>query len=135
VETLYAQPGAVGLAAVQVGQALRVLVLDDSARTTRDRLRVMVNPVLESASQWKYGREGCLSFPDWLVTVKRARRVAASWLTVEGEPRAAELRDFEAVIFQHELDHLDGILFIDRMRDPTRDFSLRSGPPAAPDTP
>jgi peptide deformylase len=132
VSTMYAEGGAVGLAAPQIGSDLRVFAMDETARTTRDALRVLVNPELVSLSQWKFSREGCLSFPDYLVTVKRARRALVRWLTPEGTPMEEELRDFPAIIAQHEADHLDGVLFVDRMRNPQTDLVLRSEREATP---
>ncbi|MEO6324930.1 MAG: peptide deformylase [Thermoanaerobaculia bacterium] len=127
IETMYAQKGAVGLAAPQVGESLRIFVMDSAANAARDRLRVLVNPVITQQSQWKFAREGCLSFPDILVTVKRARRATAGWCGADGTPASEELNDFEAVILQHEVDHLHGILFLDRARNLQTDLIRRTG--------
>lgn len=126
IETLYDCQGAVGLAAPQVGHPVQLLIMDATAKTTRSELKVMINPVIESQSKWKYAREGCLSFPDYLVTVKRARKVVASWLDQHGQAHQETFQEFEAIILQHELDHLAGILFIDRIQNPQRDLIRRS---------
>jgi peptide deformylase len=109
----------VGLAAPQVGEAVRVFSLDvtghPKARTCHGAL-VLVNPVVESATRWERGREGCLSVPDLTGDVKRAARlvvVGASPGT--GEPVRLETDAFEARAVQHEVDHLDGLLFLDRV--------------------
>lgn len=127
IETMYCHHGTVGLAAPQVGQPIQLLVMDSMAKSTKDRLRVMINPVIIRQSQWKYSREGCLSFPDYLVTTKRARRLAVNWITPEGELETGEFRDLEAIILQHEIDHLHGILFLDRVKSLQTDFMHRGG--------
>lgn len=124
--TMYHFEGTVGLAAPQVGSSVRILVMDATAKTSRDGYRVMINPVILQQSQWKYSREGCLSFPDYLVTVKRARKVSATWLSSEGEEQSGDFRDFEAVILQHEVDHLDGVLFLDRVKNIQTDLIPRA---------
>jgi peptide deformylase len=126
IETLYHFPGTVGLAASQVGVPVQIMVIDSTAKTTKDRLMVLINPVLTQQSQWKYSREGCLSFPEYLVTVKRARKITAEWLDPKGQLQSEAFRDFEAVIIQHELDHLQGILFIDRVKNMQTDLILRA---------
>ena len=87
IETMYAYEGTVGLAAPQVGTPVQIFVMDSTTKTTRDRLHVMINPEIQEKSRWKFSREGCLSFPDYLVTVKRARKITVSWWTPQGEQR------------------------------------------------
>jgi peptide deformylase len=125
VETMYHHEGTVGLAAPQIGEPIQILVMDSTVKTTRDRLFVMINPTIVQQSQWKYAKEGCLSFPDYLVTVKRARKVITSWHNPDGSVQEDTLQGFEAVIFQHELDHLQGILFIDRLKNMQTDLVHR----------
>lgn len=124
-ETMYANTGAVGLAAAQVGRSVRMVVMDATAKTTRDRLFVLINPDITAQSQWKFSREGCLSFPDYLVTVKRARKITLNWLDPQGNRQEDQFRDFEAIIAQHETDHLDGILFLDRIKNIQTDLIYR----------
>ncbi len=128
IETMYHHPGTVGLAAPQVGMPLQIFVMDATAKTTRDALKVIVNPVIVQQSQWKYSREGCLSFPNYLVTVKRARKMTVQWSSPTSEPLTAEMKDFEALIFQHETDHLQGVLFVDRVRNASQDIMTRHMP-------
>lgn len=126
VETMYGFPGTVGLAAPQVGRSVQIFVMDADAKSaSREHLEVVINPQIVQQSQWKYSREGCLSFPEYLVTVKRARKMTATWYDATGQQKEGELRDFEAIIFQHELDHLQGILFIDRVRNMQTDLMIR----------
>ncbi len=126
IETMYNYEGTVGLAAPQVGVPLQIMVMDATAKTTRDRLFVVINPVIIQQSQWKYSREGCLSFPDYLVTVKRARKLTASCLNQYQDEETLVFKDFEAIIFQHEWDHLQGILFIDRVKNIQTDILDRN---------
>ena len=117
--TQRASPGCVGLAAPQIGFALRVFSLDVSghpkARTCHGAL-VLANPVVRAASRSERGREGCMSVPDLTGDVKRATRLVVSGLVPgSGEPLDIETDAFEARAFQHEIDHLDGLLFLDRV--------------------
>lgn len=127
VDTMYHFEGTVGLAASQVGALVQVFVMDSTVKTApRERLRVMINPVITQQSQWKYSREGCLSFPEYLVTVKRARKLTVTYLTPQGEEVTEDFKDFEAIIIQHEIDHLHGVLFLDRVKNIQTDLILRS---------
>lgn len=119
--TMAVSPGCVGLAANQVGVGWRVFSLDvgghPKTRGYHGRF-VLCNPSLVSASRMQKGREGCMSVPDWTGDVKRATRVVvAGELPGSGEPVTIETDGFEAVAMQHELDHLDGLLFLDRVAD------------------
>ena len=112
-------PGCVGLAAPQVGVAARVFSLDVTghakARTVHGAF-VLVNPVVEQASRWERGREGCMSVPDLTGDVKRAARVVVEGLRPgTGEAVTITTDAFEARAVQHEVDHLDGLLFLDRV--------------------
>jgi peptide deformylase len=133
VDTLRAFPGCVGLAAPQIGAMARCLVVDvsSSPRSGENHgLLRLVNPRLVEASQWKIGREGCLSFPDLLANVKRAQKIHVAALDSEGQPVDLTCSGFEAVAIQHEMDHLDGILFLDRIRSSKDLFERRK--PGAP---
>lgn len=124
-ETLYAAPGAVGLAACQIGETARVLILDTTSKTTREEYKVLINPVIIEASRKKTMREGCLSFPEYLASIKRATKVTFSAFDREGESTIYTVYGLEAIAIQHELDHLDGILMIDRISSLKTDWIRR----------
>ncbi len=110
-----------GIAAPQIGVLRRVVYLDSSrspkyADHSRGPL-TLLNPVIVERSGTKRFREGCLSLPDFTATVKRAKRVTVEALALDGQPLRLEVEGFEAILLQHELDHLDGVLFIDRVED------------------
>jgi peptide deformylase len=111
-ETMYAAPG-IGLAATQVDVHLRVIVIDISE--TRDQLKVFVNPELLEASGEHESEEGCLSVPGIYEKVRRAARVRVSALDAQGEPYTLEAQGLLAVCIQHEMDHLEGKVFVDRL--------------------
>ncbi len=113
-----AGPGGVGIAAPQIGLMRRIVVVDcrESRRPCRNHgLLYLANPRIEHAEGEALGREGCLSVPDWVGMVPRARRIRLSYEDIEGQTRELECSGFEARVIQHEVDHLDGILFIDRV--------------------
>lgn len=111
-ETMYAAPG-IGLAATQVDQHLRVVVIDVSE--TRDTLHAFVNPEIIEASGEAETEEGCLSVPGVFENVTRAQRVRVRALNAAGEPFELEAEDLLAVCVQHEIDHLDGRVFVERL--------------------
>lgn len=115
-ETMYAAPG-VGLAAPQVGKSLRLLVMDPGVQEGERRPRVLVNPVLEPLGEVIVSeQEGCLSVPlNYRADVPRWSRVRLRATDLDGTAIDEELEGFAAVVVQHEVDHLDGTLFIDRM--------------------
>lgn len=118
VDTLESLPGCVGVAAPQVGAAWRVVVVDASRyrRPVENQGRmVLVNPRLLASSGRRVGREGCLSLPEYTANVPRAQVVEYEALDGALMPLSVRARDFEAAVLQHEVDHLDGILFIDRV--------------------
>jgi peptide deformylase len=118
IESMYALPRCVGLAAPQVGIPLRILVVDVSRHPKTKRhhgLIVLVNPkLLEASGEWLL-REGCASVPDYTGNVKRFKKVTVSALNEHGRAVTIEAEGFEAVALQHELDHLNGLLFLDRL--------------------
>lgn len=116
LETMYKAPG-VGLAAPQVGRSIRMLVMDDASGTDAKNPRVLFNPVLElSGDDVLSEREGCLSVPmDYRADVIRKSEVHLTAMGMDGESIDEHLTGFSAIIVQHETDHLDGILFIDRI--------------------
>ena len=114
-ETMYAAPG-VGLAANQVGSTNRILVFDELSDEDKRQFQVIINPqLIESDGELISENEGCLSVPEFRSDVKRAARVLVEGLDREGNPIRIEEEGFRAIILQHEIDHLDGRLFIDRL--------------------
>jgi len=109
-QTLYAAKG-IGLAATQVGVAQRVVVIDLSPG--QDQLLVLINPRVVARDGSQECEEGCLSVPEVYDTVERAERVTVSYLDINGEPRQMDADGLLAVCVQHEIDHLDGKLFVD----------------------
>jgi peptide deformylase len=124
IETMYAAPG-VGLAATQVGVALRVFVIDLSLGKTNGQLIVMVNPTFVEREGAQLEEEGCLSAPGFNATVVRPKRVIVKGLNRDGVEQTIEGSELLARAFQHEMDHLDGLLFIDRLRGLKRDLIVR----------
>ena len=111
-ETMYTAPG-IGLAATQVDVHRRIIVIDIS--DTRDELRTFINPeILEKSGEAEW-EEGCLSVPGIYEKVQRAQKVRVRALDARGEPYTLEAEDLLAVCIQHEIDHLDGKIFIERL--------------------
>jgi len=119
VDTMREGPGSVGIAAPQIGVPLRVCVVDVSgSRQWRDNhhgLLVMLNPEIVEREGAAVMREGCMSIPDYTGDVERATEITVRFLDGNGNPREIRASGFEAVAVQHEMDHLDGILFLDRI--------------------
>jgi len=113
-ETMYAAPG-VGLAANQVGYPVRLAVIDVSPHDQPKQLLVLVNPVIVAAEGECTWDEGCLSVPECNEEVKRHKKVVVRFQNLEGETLEVAGEDLLGVALQHEIDHLDGILFIDRL--------------------
>ena len=129
-ETMYAAPG-IGLAAIQVGVPKRILVIDlqDPEEEGGEPVRkpmVFINPeILRSAETIVPYQEGCLSVPDQYAEVERPESIRARWLDRDGKVREEELDGLLATCLQHEMDHLEGILFIDHLSRLKRDMILR----------
>ena len=124
VETMYAAPG-IGLAAPQIGVPLRVFVVDLSVGRDASALITMVNPVFVTREGLQLEEEGCLSLPGFNATVARPARVVVKGLDRDGRDQQIEAIGLLARAFQHEIDHLDGRLFVDRLRGITRDLIVR----------
>jgi peptide deformylase len=114
VETMYDAPG-VGLAAPQIGVHQRVIVIDISAKDEPPELVIAINPVIVHAEGEAYEEEGCLSVPKYAANVKRYARVIVKGLDPEGIERTWKADELLAIAFQHEIDHLNGILFVDHL--------------------
>lgn len=116
-ETRLAGPGAVGIAAPQVGHFRRIVILDLSGRpkTPNHGHLVLINPEITHWEGFAMGREGCLSVPDYTGNVIRATQIRLKAQDADGVEHQYEMEGFEARAVQHELDHLDGLLFVDRV--------------------
>ncbi len=116
-DTRQAGPAAVGIAAPQVGRHQRILIVDVSGRpkTASHGHLVLINPEITHWEGFEIGREGCLSVPDFTGNVIRATRIKLRAQDPEGETHTYAMEGFEARAVQHELDHLDGLLFVDRV--------------------
>jgi peptide deformylase len=119
IDTMREGPGSVGVAAPQIGVTLRVCVVDVSAsklgRDNHHGLLVMVNPEIVARTGAAIMREGCMSVPDYTGDVERDTAVTVRFLDAMGAPAEVAASGFEAVAIQHEMDHLDGLLFLDRI--------------------
>ena len=124
VQTMYAAP-VVGLAATQVGVALRIFVADVSFGRNPADLLCFVNPEFVEREGMQLEDEGCLSVPGFNATVARPTRVVMKGLDRHGEAQQVEGTGLLARCFQHEMDHLDGILFVDRLRGLQKDLIVR----------
>ncbi|KAA0891747.1 peptide deformylase [Oryzomonas rubra] len=125
LDTMREGPGSVGVAAPQIGVTLRVCVVDVSAsRHGKDNNHgqlCMINPEITARSGTAVMREGCMSVPDYTGDVERATEITVRYDEPDGTERIFTATGFEAVAIQHEMDHLDGILFLDRI------VSLKTG--------
>ncbi len=124
IQTMYAAPG-VGLAAPQIGIGLRVFVIDLSVGQAASELLALVNPKFESRDGMQLEEEGCLSLPGFSATVARSSCAVVIGLDRDGQPLRIEGSDLLARALQHEMDHLDGTLFVDRLRGIKRDVIVR----------
>ena len=125
IDTMRAAPGSVGVAAPQIGVSLRVCVVDVSnskqGKDNNHGLLVLVNPEIVARQGAAVMREGCMSVPDYTGEVERSTGITLRFLDGDGAVREIEASGFEAVALQPELDHLDGVLFLDRI------VSLKTG--------
>lgn len=118
-ETMLDAPGA-GLAAPQIGVPLRVFVWD-----VDEAIGHLINPTLDLSEEMQDGDEGCLSFPDLVYPTPRAFRAVAKGFTMHGEPITVEGTELLARALQHETDHLNGVLFIDRLSEENRKLAMK----------
>jgi peptide deformylase len=119
VDTMHEGPGSVGVAAPQIGVTLRVCVVDVSknrhGKEDNHGLLCMINPEITSRSGSATMREGCMSVPDYTGDVDRATQITLRYSEPDGTVKTITASGFEAVAIQHEMDHLDGVLFLDRV--------------------
>jgi peptide deformylase len=124
IQTMYAAPG-IGLAATQVGVNRRIFVCDVSAGRNPADLMTFVNPEFVERDGMQLEEEGCLSVPGFNATVARPARAVLKGLTRHGEEQIVEATGLLARCFQHEVDHLDGKVFLDRLRGLQKDLIVR----------
>ncbi len=128
IRTMRHHPRCVGLAAPQVGSNLRVAVMDATGHPkakASQSLIVLINPSILAAEGTVFQREGCLSVPEFTADIRRSARVRIKALDQSEAPHEFWLEGFEAIIAQHEIDHLDGTLFLDRVANLTTDLFRR----------
>ena len=116
-ETMRAGPGGVGIAAPQVGYFKRIAIVDVSSKPKikHNGCMILINPEIKTWEGMKIGREGCMSVPDYTGNVIRAEKITLQACNAQGELIDYECTGYEARAVQHELDHLDGLLFLDRL--------------------
>jgi peptide deformylase len=124
IQTMYAAPG-IGLAAPQVGMGLRIFVADVSVGRNPAELITFVNPEFVERDGMQLEEEGCLSVPGFQATVARPSRAVVKGLDRNGEEQVIEGTGLLARCFQHEIDHLDGTIFVDRLRGLQKDLIVR----------
>jgi peptide deformylase len=128
IETMTASPACVGLAAPQIGVSRRAIVVDVTEHpktTVCHGMVAMIDPVIVDSSGKKVGREGCMSVPDLTANVARFEQVAISGTLPDGSQTVIVTEGFEARAFQHEIDHLDGLLILDRVSSLATDVFRR----------
>lgn len=127
-ETMRAGPGGVGIAAPQVGELKRIVLVDVSGArkpVPNHGFMVLINPEINTWDGMKVGREGCMSVPDYTGNVIRAEKITLTALDENGVEQKFESEGFEARAIQHELDHLDGLIFLDRLVSRNKDLFRR----------
>lgn len=128
IETMYNFPGGIGISAPQVGLNKRIIVVDarpHKKTTINHGLVVMINPIIVFSDENILIREGCMSIPDYTGNVERKNKIVVKGFDRYFKEITIETEGMEAVVFQHEIDHLDGILFIDRIKNPHTDLFRR----------
>ena len=125
--TMRAGPGAIGIAAPQVGCLQRIVIVDlsDKPKVENHGRLVLINPEISEWQGMEKGREGCLSVPDYTGNVIRAKKIVLQAQDEHGEAHEYQMQGFEARAVQHELDHLDGLLFLDRLVSRRNDLFKR----------
>ncbi len=124
-ETMYYAPSAIGLASNQVGEPCRIIMFDTSAKDEPNELVVLINPEIIEADGVIVNEEGCLSVIDYRADVKRAERVTVKAIDREENPITIKKEGLGAIVLQHEIDHLNGTLFIDHISKLKRELYKR----------
>ncbi|MDR7018476.1 peptide deformylase [Aeromonas salmonicida] len=123
LDTLYTTGNGIGLAATQVGRKEAIVIIDLSE--SRDQPLILINPEVISGTDKVFGQEGCLSIPDYYADVERYSSVVVSALDRHGNQLTMESSEFLAIVMQHEIDHLDGNLFIDYLSPLKQQMALK----------
>lgn len=135
LETMYDAPG-IGLAAIQVGEPIRMLVLDVADKDEAKNPQVFINPeILTRSQETNVHEEGCLSIPDYYAEVERPAGVTVKAIGLDGKEKVVEADGILATCLQHEIDHLNGVLFIDYLSKLKRDMVVRRFRKLAKDRP
>jgi peptide deformylase len=130
-ETMYAAPG-IGLAAIQIGEPRRVVTMDLAKKDDEKQPQVFINPELVwSSAEKRTHEEGCLSIPEYYEEVERPAQVRVKYIDVDGKKQEIEAKGLLATCLQHEIDHLDGVLFIDHISKLKRDRVIKKFAKAA----
>lgn len=125
LETMYDAPG-IGLAAIQVGEPVRMLVIDLAREGEEKSPHVFINPeIVASSDERSVYEEGCLSIPDYYAEVERPATVKVDYFDAEGKPHSMDAEGLMATCLQHEIDHLNGVLFIDHISKLKRDMVIK----------
>ena len=125
LETMYDAPG-IGLAAIQIGVPKRLLVIDLSKEDEDKKPQVFINPeILQSSDERSIYEEGCLSIPDYYAEVERPARVTVKHIGLDGKEQITDAEGLFATCLQHEIDHLNGVLFIDHISRLKREMVIR----------
>lgn len=125
LETMYAAPG-IGLAAIQVAEPIRLLTIDLAKEDQEKSPHVFVNPqVVEASDARSLYEEGCLSIPDYYAEVERPAGIKVDYFDLDGKPQSIDADGLMATCLQHEIDHLNGLLFIDHISKLKRDMTIK----------
>ena len=129
LDTMRHYSHSVGIAAPQIGELVRIIAIDASKNKKGQKINhgelIMLNPEIIAWESIIKTREGCMSVPDYTGNVNRARKITVKYMDLDGKEHRFDTEGFEAVVIQHEIDHLDGILFIDRIISKTTDLFRR----------
>ncbi|MBI4368296.1 MAG: peptide deformylase [Candidatus Omnitrophica bacterium] len=125
IKTMEHQPGGIGIAAPQIGVLRRIAIVDVSPKAADARRLILINPEIVKMEEETVNREGCMSLPDYTANVRRAARILVRWDNYDMKRCEYEAKGLEARCIQHEVDHLNGMLFVDRVASLKRDVFRR----------
>ena len=122
---MHAQPGGIGIAAPQIGYSDRIAIVDVSSKEKGGAQLVLINPEIIEASEEVFRREGCMSIPNFTANVKRSASIRIRWNDENFKERELVAHGLQAICIQHEIDHLNGLLFLDKVASLTKDVFRR----------